>query len=85
MFASVGARGKESRKIEAGEAAVTDVILEANDLAALRVVLAEAMAEQKLDWCVQPLHGRKKRLLVADMTPRSSTSNAWTNWRTLRG
>ncbi len=67
MFASVGARGKESRKIEAGEAAVTDVILEANDVMAVRAALAGPMADQKLDWCVQPLHGRKKRLLIADM------------------
>jgi phosphoserine phosphatase len=67
VFASVGARGKESRKVEAGEAAVTDVILEANDLVAVRAALAEPMADQKLDWCLQPLHGRRKRLLVADM------------------
>ena len=29
VFASVGARGKESRKLDAGDAAATDVILEA--------------------------------------------------------
>jgi phosphoserine phosphatase len=67
VFASVGARGKESRKIEAGEMAVTDVILEADDVAPLRAALAPPMADQPLDWCLQPLEGRRKRLLVADM------------------
>src|SRR3954454_2549944 len=67
VFAGVGARGKESRKIEAGEMAVTDLILEADELAAARAALAGAMADQPLDWCLQPLAGRKKRLLVADM------------------
>jgi phosphoserine phosphatase len=67
VFASVGARGKESRKVEAGEAAVTDVILDAPDLAAVRAALADPMSQQQLDWCVQPLAGRRKRLLIADM------------------
>jgi phosphoserine phosphatase len=67
VFASVGARGKESRKLDAGEGAATDVILEADDLAAVRAALEAPLADQKLDWCVQPLEGRKKRLLIADM------------------
>ena len=67
MFGSVGARGKESRKIEAGEAAVTDVILEADDLASVREALRGPMADQPLDWCLQPVEGRRKRLLIADM------------------
>jgi len=67
VFASVGARGKESRKLDAGDAAATDVILEADDLAAVRAALAAPMAGQELDWCLQPLEGRRKRLLVADM------------------
>ncbi len=67
VFASVGARGKESRKLDAGEGAATDVILEADDLVALRAALEAPMAGQQLDWCLQPLEGRKKRLLIADM------------------
>src|SRR5437879_6580309 len=67
VFASVGARGKESRKLSAGDGAATDVILEADDLAAVRAALQEPMADQSLDWCLQPLAGRRKRLLVADM------------------
>src|ERR1700749_1754035 len=39
-FASVGARGKESRKLDAGEMAATDVILEADELAPVRAALA---------------------------------------------
>jgi phosphoserine phosphatase len=67
VFAAAGATGKESRKIEAGEMAVTDVILDAPDAAVVRAQLAPAIAEQPLDWCLQPLAGRKKQLLVADM------------------
>jgi phosphoserine phosphatase len=67
VFASAGARGTSSRKLEAGEGAVTDVFLEAEDLVAVRAALAAAMAEQKLDWCVQPVADRRKKLLVADM------------------
>jgi phosphoserine phosphatase len=67
VFASVGARGKESRKLDAGEAAATDVILEADDLAAVRAALEAPLAGQQLDWCLQPLEGRRKKLLIADM------------------
>ena len=67
VFASVGARGKESRELDAGDAAATDVILEADDLAAVCAALRGPMADQQLDWCLQPLEGRRKRLLVADM------------------
>ena len=67
VFASVGARGKESRKLDAGDGAATDVILEADEVAAVRAALTVPMAGQKLDWCLQPLEGRRKRLLVADM------------------
>lgn len=67
MFASVGARGKDSRKIDAGDSAVTDVVLEADDLGAVRAALQAPLADQPLDWCLQPLEGRRKRLLIADM------------------
>ena len=67
VFASVGARGKDSRKLDAGEAAATDLILEADSLLTVRAALVPAMAGQPLDWCLQPLAGRKKRLLIADM------------------
>jgi phosphoserine phosphatase len=67
VFASVGAKGKESRKVEAGDCAVVDVILEADDPTAVRAALQAPLADQELDWCVQPLAGRRKRLLVADM------------------
>ncbi len=67
VFASVGARGKESRKLDAGDAAATDVILEAEDLSVVRAALKPAMADEQLDWCLQPLEGRRKHLLIADM------------------
>ncbi len=47
--------------------AVTDLILEADDVAAVRAALQAPMADQQLDWCLQPVEGRRKRLLVADM------------------
>jgi phosphoserine phosphatase len=67
VFTSVGARGKDSRKIEAGDMAVTDVILDAAAVEPVRNALRKAMADQPLDWCVQPVEGRRKRLLIADM------------------
>src|SRR6476659_5915465 len=51
VFAGAGAQGKASRKIDAGDMAVTDVILDADDLGAVRAALAEPMADQQLDWC----------------------------------
>jgi phosphoserine phosphatase len=66
-LAAAGAQGREARQIEAGEAAVTDLILDAADPAAVKAALAPALANQPLDWCLQPAQGRKKRLLVADM------------------
>jgi phosphoserine phosphatase len=67
VFASVGARGKESRKLDAGDGAATDVILEADDLATVRAALEAPLADQQLDWCLQPVEGRKKKLFIADM------------------
>jgi phosphoserine phosphatase len=66
-FAQAGAKGLESRKVEAGEMAVTDVVLEAPDPAAVKAALAPLIAGQTLDWCLQPLAGRAKGLLIADM------------------
>jgi phosphoserine phosphatase len=67
-FASVGAKGKESRPLSVdGMGAATDVIVEAEDLVALRTALEAPLADQPLDWCLQPLEGRKKKLLIADM------------------
>ena len=67
VLASAGARGKAANKVEAGEMAVTDLILDGDDPAAVRAALAEPLAGQALDWCLQPTEGRRKRLLVADM------------------
>ncbi|MFL5297113.1 MAG: phosphoserine phosphatase SerB [Phenylobacterium sp.] len=67
VFAAGGAKGKASTKLEAGEMAVTDVFLEAEDPAPVKAALAPALAGQALDWCLQPTAGRKKQLLVADM------------------
>src|SRR5690606_31800449 len=67
-FASIGATGKTSRVLsgEADDMAM-DVFFDAPDLEAARDAVAAAIEEQRLDWCVQPVAGRRKRLLVADM------------------
>ncbi|HEY3948833.1 phosphoserine phosphatase SerB [Phenylobacterium sp.] len=67
VFASAGAEGKSARKLDGGDTGVTDVILEARDLAAVRAALGPALADQGVDWCLQPTAGRRKKLLVADM------------------
>jgi len=67
VFESAGAKGTSSRKLDAGEAAATDVFLEGPDVASVRAALQAPMADQKLDWCLQPVAHRKKKLLVADM------------------
>ena len=67
VLAAAGARGKEARSVEAGDMAVTDLILEGDDPAAVRAALAEPLGAQQLDWCLQPTKDRRKRLLIADM------------------
>jgi phosphoserine phosphatase len=66
-LAAAGAKGREARQVEAGDAAVTDLVLDADDPAAVKAVLAPALVDQPLDWCLQPAQGRRKRLLIADM------------------
>ena len=44
-----------------------DMVFEADDVAAVRVSLQALLADKPLDWCLQPVAGRKKRLLLADM------------------
>src|SRR6185437_4822636 len=67
VFASAGATGTSSRKLDAGDGAVTDVFLEGPDMASVRAALQAPMADQKLDWCLQPVAHRRKKLLIADM------------------
>ena len=67
VFASAGARGLSSRKLDAGEGAATDVLIEGDDIPALRAAVEAAIGAQALDWCVQRVEGRRKRLLIADM------------------
>src|SRR5205085_9772524 len=44
-----------------------DKHIEGAEAAALRKAAEDAVAELPVDLCVQPVEGRKKRLLVADM------------------
>jgi phosphoserine phosphatase len=67
VFAAAGASGKSHHKLEAGEMAVSDVVVDAEDPQAVKAALAIALEGQTLDWCLQPLASRRKRLLVADM------------------
>ena len=40
---------------------------EAGGLTQVKKMVAEAVANYPVDWCVQPVEGRKKRMLIADM------------------
>jgi phosphoserine phosphatase len=44
-----------------------DLIFDTDDLAAVRRAVGEQLGDGGWDYCVQPLEGRKKRLLIADM------------------
>ena len=37
------------------------------EMSQLKQIVAEAVADYPVDWCVQPAEGRKKRMLIADM------------------
>jgi phosphoserine phosphatase len=50
-----------------GTAFAMDMLFEADDLPAVRGALQELLADLPLDYCVQPVEGRRKRLLIADM------------------
>ncbi|MGA7328541.1 MAG: phosphoserine phosphatase SerB [Rhodomicrobium sp.] len=41
--------------------------LDGSQLPALRKAVASAVGVQPADWCVQPVQGRRKRMLIADM------------------
>ena len=49
-----------------GEGAA-DLFVEGEDPRALRLAVARAFERKRVDFCVQPADGRRKRLLVADM------------------
>ena len=67
-FASIAAKGKESRELSGPDDNMAmDVFFQAEDVAAARDAIAAAVGDQRLDWCVQPVEHRRKRLLVADM------------------
>jgi phosphoserine phosphatase len=67
-FASIGAKGKESRTLSGdSDDMAMDVFFEAADVASARAAIAQAIGGQPLDWCVQAVEGRRKRLLIADM------------------
>jgi phosphoserine phosphatase len=55
------------KRTEALGPAATDLVFEADDLAAVRIAAKDALGEAPADLCVQPWAGRRKRLLVADM------------------
>ena len=62
--ASAGARVKEPRRLGPG---AMDYLLEADDAAAAHAALNAALADEPVDFALQPWSGRKKRLLIADM------------------
>ena len=63
-LAGAQARVKEPRPLGPG---ALDLLVEAQDAAAVRAAAEAALAGLAVDVCVQPWAGRRKRLLVADM------------------
>ena len=67
-FATIGAKGKESRVLSGADMDMAmDVFFDAPDVAQAKAAIANVLADQQIDWCVQPVKGRRKRLLLADM------------------
>jgi phosphoserine phosphatase len=63
-LAGARVRVKEPRPLGPG---ALDLLLEGEDLAAIRAVAESTLEGRAVDACVQPWEGRRKRLLVADM------------------
>jgi phosphoserine phosphatase len=63
-LAGAHARVKEPRVLGPG---AVDLLVEAENVAAVRAAAEAALADWPLDVCAQGWNGRKKRLLVADM------------------
>ena len=63
-LAAVGARPQAPKLL--GPDAL-DILLEADSVEAVRETVAAATADLSVDYCVQPIKGRKKKLLIADM------------------
>jgi phosphoserine phosphatase len=55
------------QKVLDGQGFAVDWVFEIDRVAPVRQAAAEAMDGLPLDWCLQPVAGRRKRLLVADM------------------
>jgi phosphoserine phosphatase len=55
------------KRTEALGPCAIDLIVEAEQLAPIRLAASEALGDAPVDLCIQPWEGRRKRLLVADM------------------
>jgi len=66
-LAAVGARITGGENLASQDVIADDFFLEAGDLAAARRAVDEMMEGLGVDWCLQPVAGRRKRLLIADM------------------
>ena len=63
-LAALGAHVKEPSHLGPG---AVDLLLEGGEVATLRAHVARVLGERPIDVCVQPLEGRRKGLLIADM------------------
>lgn len=63
----MGVRVGQSEDLGHAAGLAADTFMEADDLAALRPVVAGLLAGKAVDFCLQPAAGRRKRLLIADM------------------
>ncbi len=64
-FEASGAQLSERRWLR--DRGACDLFLADRDLSAARKALAQSLDSRPIDYCIQPLEARRKRLLVADM------------------
>src|SRR4051794_10796648 len=60
-------RVHDHRKLSEGPVFADDYLIEADDWRGLKAQLSTALNDAPIDWCLQPVEHRRKRLLVADM------------------
>lgn len=62
-----GVRLGQTEELGAGDVAAQDTYLEVEDEGVARGAIGGLLAGLPLDYCLQPVEGRRKRLLIADM------------------
>jgi phosphoserine phosphatase len=67
VLQDMGLRIGQSEDLGAPDGVAADTFMEADELTALRPIVAGLLAGKAVDFCLQPAEGRRKGLLIADM------------------